>query len=576
MIYKIVMPIRLLIAVFCFFQANAQITFSEVMFDVATNEYHDEFVELFNLSATDSADPASWRFSDGTGTDAVIPVKGPSKIPPRAFGLILDGSYFDNSTVYDSLIAPDLPVFTISDNALGSGGLSNTTAEYLSITDGTGDTLTSYRYSLGNLPGHSDEKIDLYGENSTANWQDSRIAGGTPGRKNSVSPADIDVGFDNACWQLPLLIFTGDTVAVKVTLSNFGLQIPEAGLWVRLFIAQDENHSFDSNDKPIDEQMYQFTEESRQGTVTFYWTVPAAGTYLLMAAIEVPEDEIEENNHTAETVTVLPHQTTLHINEIKFVTQGHEPEWLEIFNSGEQAVALKDWAIADQSDTAFIEVPAVIYPGSFKVMAAGSLSDFYPIADSTVIVLAGFPSFNNQEDQVRLLSPGGGWVEIVHYHRHWLEPRETETVSLERINPVLYSNDADNWGPCAESNQGTPGRQNSIYTAIKQTKETVTVRPNPFSPDNDGFEDVAMISGQIPEASAIVRVRIFDIKGRLIRKLVKEQYTGSIFNFIWDGMDDQGRTARIGIYIIFIEALNDRELVLREFKTTVVLAQQLD
>ncbi len=27
----------------------AQITFSEIMFDVSTNEYHDEFVEIFNF-----------------------------------------------------------------------------------------------------------------------------------------------------------------------------------------------------------------------------------------------------------------------------------------------------------------------------------------------------------------------------------------------------------------------------------------------------------------------------------------------------------------------------------------------
>jgi hypothetical protein len=574
--YDTVVLFRLLIPVFCFFQAAGQITFSEVMFDVATNEYHDEFVELFNKSASDSVDPAGWRFSDGTGTDEIIPVVGPSKIPPRAFALILDGSYFDNSTVYDSVIASGIPVFTISDHALGSGGLSNTSAEYLSIIDSDGDTLTTYRYSLNNLPGHSDEKIDLDGDDSPSNWQDSRVTDGTPGRKNSVSPPEIDVGFSEESWQLPLPVFTGDTVAVTLSILNFGLHIPKRSMLIRLFTAQDENFIFDGDDQLIGEQTCHLPDGASTGMVHFTWQVPAAGAYVLMATVSMKDDEISDNNHTSTTVTVMTRETIVHINEIKFITQSGEPEWLELFNSGKQAVSLKHWGIADPADTSMITVPAVIYPGQFKVLTADSLSGFYTIADSLIIVLADFPTLNNLEDQIRLLSPGGGWEEIVHYRRHWLEPQEEEAVSLERINPMLYSNDADNWGPCADINRATPGRHNSLYTSVKEVKESVTIKPNPFSPDNDGFEDAAVISGQIPESSAMTRIRIFDIKGRLIRTLVKEQYTGGMFNFIWDGRDDQGRTACIGIYIVFIEALNSRKRVLREIKSTVVLAQRLD
>lgn len=46
---------------------SAQITFTEVMNDVATNENHDEFVEIFNLSVTDTIDITGWHFSDSSG-----------------------------------------------------------------------------------------------------------------------------------------------------------------------------------------------------------------------------------------------------------------------------------------------------------------------------------------------------------------------------------------------------------------------------------------------------------------------------------------------------------------------------
>jgi len=57
--------------------------------------------------------------------------------------------------------------------------------------------------------------------------------------------------------------------------------------------------------------------------------------------------------------------------------------------------------------------------------------------------------------------------------------------------------------------------------------------------------------------------------------LKDNQFSGSHFNLVWDGRDGKGSIARIGIYIIFIQALNDRLGVLREMRTMVVLAQKL-
>ncbi|MCK4559639.1 MAG: lamin tail domain-containing protein, partial [Calditrichia bacterium] len=174
----------------------AQITFSEIMYDVATNEYHDEFIEIFNLSDQDSIDITGWTFSDSSGIDNILPHRGGNKIAPRGFAVILDGSYFNNSTTYDTLLADSLVILKIEDNSFGKSGLSNSKAEWLTIRDTTGQVLTEYRYSVGNTPGYSDEKIDLDGKNDSLNWSDTKIEGGTPGRRNSVSPPLYDFGFE--------------------------------------------------------------------------------------------------------------------------------------------------------------------------------------------------------------------------------------------------------------------------------------------------------------------------------------------------------------------------------------------
>ncbi len=106
-------------------------------------------------------------------------------------------------------------------------------------------------------------------------------------------------------------------------------------------------------------------------------------------------------------------------------------------------------------------------------------------------------------------------------------------------------------------------------------QQTISAYPDPFSPDNDGIDDVTVISGSLPELRSAIRVRIFDMRGRLTRTLKENQFSGSRFNLVWDGMDDLGRPARIGIYLIFLEEINASQGILRELKCSVVLAQKL-
>ena len=48
---------------------HAQIIFTEIMFNVQGSDYHDEYVELYNLSETEVIDLTGWSFSDSTGVD---------------------------------------------------------------------------------------------------------------------------------------------------------------------------------------------------------------------------------------------------------------------------------------------------------------------------------------------------------------------------------------------------------------------------------------------------------------------------------------------------------------------------
>lgn len=549
----------------------AQITFSEIMYDVATNEYHDEFVEVFNLSDQDSIDITGWTFSDSSGIDNILPHRGGNKIAPRGFAVILDGSYFNNSTTYDTLLADSLVILKIEDNSFGKSGLSNSKAEWLTIRNTTGQVLTEYRYSVGNTPGYSDEKIDLDGKNDSLNWSDTKIEGGTPGRRNSVSPPLYDFGFEENSLIMPVIIFADDQVVFTLEMYNYGLRTVSDSLEVIVFSDINRDKTYQRNDRLISHLRIPTIAQK----IVFVWDNATAGEHQVVARLSFSMDEVPENDVISKTIRIIDRDVSLHINEIKFLTEKDEPEWIELVNLSGEKVLLKDWSLADLSDTVSIDSLIYLDSGEFIVLSEDTLSEFYQLQIKKMVILNKFLTLNDQDDEIILIDPSGSWKEKVRYERDWLEGEEFRSPSLERINPLLYENKAENWGPCIDQVGATPGRENSIFSELKKGETGAMASPNPFSPNADGIDDVTIISGEIPEKSARIKAEVFDTHGRLIQTLKDNRFSGSQFNLVWDGRDGKGRIARIGIYIIFIQALNDRLGVLREMRTTVVLAQKL-
>ncbi|PJC61159.1 MAG: hypothetical protein CO025_00505, partial [Ignavibacteria bacterium CG_4_9_14_0_2_um_filter_37_13] len=103
----------------------------------------------------------------------------------------------------------------------------------------------------------------------------------------------------------------------------------------------------------------------------------------------------------------------------------------------------------------------------------------------------------------------------------------------------------------------------------------ISVSPNPFSPDNDGFEDFTIINYNLSQTISQTRIKIFDSKGRLVRTLLNNQASGQSGSVVFNGLDDNGNPLRIGIYIVYLEAMNDASAVVDKLKTVVVVARKL-
>jgi hypothetical protein len=71
----------------------------------------------------------------------------------------------------------------------------------------------------------------------------------------------------------------------------------------------------------------------------------------------------------------------------------------------------------------------------------------------------------------------------------------------------------------------------------------------------------------------VANVRIFNIRGHLIRDLIQNEILGARGMFIWNGMDDRSLPVSPGIYIIVVEIF-DVHGQIRKFKEAAVVGQR--
>jgi hypothetical protein len=272
----------------------------------------------------------------------------------------------------------------------------------------------------------------------------------------------------------------------------------------------------------------------------------------------------------------------LTINEIMFDPDIDNSEFVEFLNLSSDSINVGGWQIEDESkNKSKLSVTSLIVPSNkYFLLIADSLTvEKYNLQSYSYKSVLGESSLGlvNTGELVLLKDARGNTIDSIWYSDklHNKNFVNTKNISLERINPRLNGSDSKNWSSSVSPNGATPAVQNSIFTDNKNRTNNISISPNPFSPDNDGFEDYAIINYTLGQQTSQVRIKIYDSKGRLVRTVSNNQPSGSMGSVVFDGIGDDGAALRIGIYIIFLEAINESEGVVETLKTTVVVARKL-
>ena len=92
--------------------------------------------------------------------------------------------------------------------------------------------------------------------------------------------------------------------------------------------------------------------------------------------------------------------------------------------------------------------------------------------------------------------------------------------------------------------------------------QAVSVEPAVFTPNGDGINDEASFRFTVVKVGddSPVEVHIYDLQGRLVRRLVEQRAlsTGS-YGIAWDGRDEQGEVAPPGVYLARLRVDTDTE-----------------
>ena len=528
--------------------STSSLIINEIMFKPSTTAGNKEWIEIFNRSEN----PIS-----------LINFQ------------ICDANYNWKNIVSDKVIAPEeyivlarttdtLAIQNYYETQIEFAGTDgwnslNNDGDIVLLADNNNVILDSMRYSAsGSYP----NDISLERENP---FDDEEIvwdacidsSGATPGTTNSISPFEYDI------QAYEIIIEEQDESSLSITgyCENVGFN-DLSNCHYTFFIDCNRNNQIDT-DEEISTGEFSIAEGMTE-TFSVQYNISQKDYYSFGFILVNTSDMDNMNNHVFTTYN-SPFNYPIAINEIMHSPE-NGPEWLEFYNNFDYEINLNSWQIADPSQSVEITADILLSSEEFLILTSDTTGfiEQYPDVDCEIVNY--LPSLNNSDDEITLYDNYHTAIDSLHYYSDW---GEISGNSLERINPNINSNNPDNWESSINSLGATPGRENSLYIEMIKPQIELSIRPNPVSLK---LKKSVFIYYNLPGVLSKINIRIFDMKGRMVRWLSDQQWIASQGEpIIWDCKDDNGRVVPIGIYIVHLEATGKQSgKIFQKTKTMVI------
>ena len=258
-------------------------------------------------------------------------------------------------------------------------------------------------------------------------------------------------------------------------------------------------------------------------------------------------------------------QGGLLLSEVMFQPRSGEAEYVEMYNSGDEAVDLAEYVIIRwQGDSLGRRYPLPsqrIASHDYVVVTkdAASVAATFPLAVQGKIVECNLPPYPNDGGAVVVADTAGMVVERLDYSpaMHSRLLRNKAGVSLERRSFERPCNEAGNWFSAASTaGYGTPTLPNSQSTEYVAEEASFVFSSELLSPDGDGYEDELRIEYMLDDGDVYASIDVYDAVGHPVRKVLDNALLGTHGTLTWDGRSEGRATLRRGRYIFIIKIYN--------------------
>ncbi len=546
-----------------------ELVFTEIMVDTRGNGTplnplpDAEYVEIYNPT-NKIFNLKNIQFSDESTTKILPEIL----LFPNEYAIICDITQVPNFQSFGKVIGvSSFPVLTNAGERIALKNANNVLITFVEYSDNW------YQNATKADGGWSLEKLDVKNIcKEEGNWIASNATrGGTPAQANSVSQTLTDLtaprlrraeAFDNTS-----ILLTFDENIEKQNLGNVQFTIsPNLNIQSLNFVTEFNLSQIKIllNDNILPNQKYTITVQNIR---------------------DCSQNLIQGNNTADFGLAVIGEKGDIVLNEILFNPPTSGSDFVEIFNTSDKYINLKNWRIANfengilanQKQLSALDLS--ISPKGYAVFTPNTifLESQYPLGKKEFYYPLDLPSYNDDVGIVVLISPNAEIAEQFSYSEKYHFPLldKVEGVSLERIAQNLPADDRNSWQSGASVvGYATPAYRNSQNTNTVQENGLVA-NPQVFTPDSDGNADFTLLE-LLPEiqSGVLQYLAIYDRTGREIKCLATNFTLGTqTANFVWDGTNNQQARVDSGNYLAIakIFGLNGTEKV---YKTVLVLANR--
>jgi hypothetical protein len=271
---------------------------------------------------------------------------------------------------------------------------------------------------------------------------------------------------------------------------------------------------------------------------------------------------IQQHNTVKLGIASIPEVNDVIINEVLFDPPAGGFDYVELYNRSEKIIDARQLFI--EGDAAGTETPVtkdtlLVFPGEYIVVTQNSdwVKRHYGTGEQMLVLqIPNLPGMPDDEGVLAVRHINDELIDSIRFSKDWHHPliSNRSGVALERISPSITGRERSNWASASfTSGYGTPGRQNSNYEVTGSGQSAFAAKRNVVTPDNDGIDDRLLIEYSFAEVGTTANVCIYNLQGRVVRRLLRTAIMERQGTIICEPVDDNNKILETGIYVLFAE-----------------------